>query len=143
VTLLNTHARYGARPTIVLMTDGVPNETPSGWNLPSGFDWDDWSDYDGNGQADYVPTGTTAEKRHKAYAFWEATQAINNGVVIHTVCVGGLGDRNLMEAIAFAGGGVFMDVPGGTTVAEMEEQLSAAFSMVAAKVPAAQLMYED
>jgi hypothetical protein len=36
-----------------------------------------------------------------------------------------------------------MDVPGGTTVEEMEEALLDAFSQVAAKVPAAQLLYED
>jgi hypothetical protein len=141
--LLNDNSRYGARPTMVLMTDGVPNETPSGWNLPSGFSWAAWTDYDGDGDADYTPTGTTSEKRHKSYAFWEATQAINNGVVIHTVCVGGLGDRDLMRAIAFAGGGVYANVPGGSTVSEMEEQLLEAFGQIAAKVPPAQLIYED
>jgi hypothetical protein len=141
--LLDTNSRYGARPTIVLMTDGVPNETPSSWNLPVGFSWAAWTDYDGDGDADYTPTGTTAEKRHKAYAFWEATEAIKKGIIIHTVCVGGLGDRDLMRAIAFAGGGVYADVPGGTTVAAMEEQLLAAFGQIAAKVPPPQLLYED
>ncbi len=141
--LLTSHSRYGARPTIVLMTDGVPNETPSSWNLPAGFNWADWTDYDNNGVADYVPTGTTAVKRHKSYAFWAATEAIKRGVTIHTVCVGGLGDRDLLQAIAFAGGGVFADVPGGSTVAQMEQQLLDAFSQIGAKVPPAQLVYED
>jgi hypothetical protein len=141
--LLDNNSRYGARPTIVLMTDGVPNEAPSGWNLPSGFSWAEWTDYDGDGDADYTPTGTTSEKRYKSYAFWEATEAIKKGIIVHTVCVGGLGDRNLMEAIAFAGGGVFADVPGGSTVSEMEEQLLDAFGQIAAKVPPAQLVYED
>lgn len=143
VELLENHARYGARPTIVLMTDGVPNETPAGWNLPSNFNWAEWTDYNRDGQADYVPTGTTTEKRHKAYAFWEATEAIKKGIMIHTVCVGNLGDRDLMRAIAFASGGVFADVPGGSTVAEMESQLLEAFSQIAAKVPPPQLVYED
>ena len=125
------------------MTDGVPNETPSSWNLPAGFNWAAWTDYDHDGTADYVPTGTTAEKRHKAYAFWEATEAINHGITVHTVCVGGLGDRDLMRAIAFAGGGVYANVPGGSTVSEMEEQLLEAFGQIAAKVPPAQLVYEE
>ena len=47
-----------------------------------------------------------------------------------------------MQAIAFAGGGVFIDVPVHSTIQQGEEQLSAAFSQIAAKVPAAQLLYE-
>lgn len=141
--LLQSHARYGARPTIILMTDGVPNETPSDWQMPSDFDWASWTDYDNDGLANYTPTGSTSEKRHKAYAFWEAIEAIKKGITIHTVCVGSLGDRELMEAIAFAGGGVFADVPGGSTVADMEQQLLEAFSKIAAKVPASKLTYSD
>ena len=36
-----------------------------------------------------------------------------------------------------------MDVPGGTSVEDMEEALMDAFSMVAAHVPPAQLLYEE
>lgn len=142
-SLLTNNARYGARPTIVLMTDGVPNETPSSWNLPSGFSWAKWTDYDKDGDVDYTPSGTTAEKRHKAYAFWEATEAIKQGITIHTVCVGALGDRDLMRAIAFAGGGVYSNVPGGSTVAAMHEQLIEAFGQIAAQVPPAQLTTDE
>jgi hypothetical protein len=48
-----------------------------------------------------------------------------------------------MRAIAHASGGVFIDVPAHSSVSEMEEQLNAAFSQIAAKVPSAQLMYEE
>jgi hypothetical protein len=132
------YSRYGARPTMILMTDGLANQKPSGWSLPSDFEWKDWTDFDGNGSADY-----TTNDAYKKYAFWEATEAIKRGITIHTLAVGADADRDMMEAIAFAGGGVFMDVPGGTTVEEMEEALLDAFSQVAAKVPAAQLLYED
>lgn len=47
-----------------------------------------------------------------------------------------------MEAIAFAGGGIYIDVPGGAAVAELEEQLLEAFSQIASKVPPAKLVFE-
>ena len=31
----------GARPTMLLMTDGQTNQKPSGWSLPAGFSWAD------------------------------------------------------------------------------------------------------
>jgi hypothetical protein len=120
------------------MTDGQTNEKPAGWNLPSGFSWAAWTDYDGDGSANY-----STSDNYKRYAFWEATEAIKRGITIHTIAVGAEADRNLMRAIAFAGGGVFIDVPVHTSVSEVEEQLLAAFSQIAAKVPAAQLLYED
>ena len=51
-------------------------------------------------------------------------------------------DRELMQAIASAGGGVFIDVPGGSTIAEMESQLEEAFAQIAAKVPAVKLVFD-
>jgi hypothetical protein len=132
------YSRYGARPTMVLMTDGQTNEKPSNWSLPTGFNWADWADYDGDGSGDF-----STSNAYKAYAFWEATEAIKRGITIHTIALGGEADRNLLRAIAFAGGGVFVDVPAHSSISEMEEQLSAAFSQIAAKVPPAQLLYED
>jgi len=44
-------SRYGARPTLIVMTDGGTNQAPSGWSMPAGFNWKDWTDYDGNGVA--------------------------------------------------------------------------------------------
>jgi hypothetical protein len=56
--------------------------------------------------------------------------------------VGADGDRALMEAIAYAGGGIFINVPGGSTVGAMETQLRDAFKQIASKVPPAKLVYE-
>jgi hypothetical protein len=95
-------------------------------------------DYNGDGSADY----STANSK-KMYAFWEATEAIRGGVTVHTMSVGAGADRDLMEAIAFAGSGIWIDVPGGSTVAAMEEQLLDAFRQIAAKVPPAKLVYSD
>jgi len=131
------YSRYGARPTMIIMTDGQTNQGPSGWSLPAGFVWADWTDYDGDGVADYS-TGNWK----KQYSFWEATQAIDRGITLHTMAVGAGADRDLMEAIAFAGGGIFISVPGGATVADMESQLLDAFRDIASKVPPAKLVYE-
>ncbi|HRX82562.1 MAG TPA: hypothetical protein P5307_26025, partial [Pirellulaceae bacterium] len=81
--------------------------------------------------------------KKKQYAFWEATEAIRSGVTVHTMSVGVDADRDLMEAIAFAGNGVWMNVPGGTTVTQMEEELIDAFRQIAAKVPPAKLIYSE
>lgn len=130
--------RYGARPTMILMTDGLANQKPANWSLPANFKWEDWTDYNGDGTANY-----TTSDSYKRYAFWQATEAIKRGVTIHTIAVGAEADRNLMRAIAFASGGVFVNVPVHSTVDEVEQQLSAAFSQIAAKVPSAQLMYDE
>jgi Flp pilus assembly protein TadG len=132
------YSRYGARPTMVLMTDGLTNQKPGSWSTPPGFNWAEWTDFDGDGDSDY-----STNDSYKKYAFWEATEAIKRGITIHTIALGAEADRDLLEAIAFAGGGVFIDVPPHTSISEMEEQLNAAFSQIAAKVPAAQLLYED
>ncbi len=131
------YSRYGARPTMIIMTDGQTNQGPSGWSLPGGFNWADWTDYDGDGNADY-----STSNWKKQYSFWEATQAIERGITLHTMAVGAGADRDLMEAIAFAGGGIFISVPGGSTVADLESQLLDAFRNIASKVPPAKLVYE-
>jgi hypothetical protein len=120
------------------MTDGQTNQKPSGWSLPADFQWSDWTDFNGDGMADYSTSDS-----YKRYAFWQATEAVKRGITIHTIAVGAGADRELMEAIAFTGGGVFIDVPAHSTIEEVEEQLSDAFSQIAAKVPPAQLLYEE
>ncbi|MFI4875825.1 MAG: pilus assembly protein TadG-related protein [Blastopirellula sp. JB062] len=135
--LLTDHARHGARPTMVLMTDGQANRYPSGWRLPHNWNWADYTDMDGDGRADY-----STSDRSKQYAFYEAVEAHKNDVTIHTMSVGLGADRNLMTAIAFACGGIHISVPGGATVAELEQQLLDAFGQIAAKVPPPQLVYE-
>lgn len=135
--LLAEHAREGAKQTIILMTDGLANRKPSGWSLPNSFKWSDFTDYDDNGTADYTTSDSNVQ-----YAFYEATMAIKQGCTIHTISVGAGGDRDLMQAIAFAGGGEFVDVPGGTTIAEMEDQMRAAFALIASKLPPPKLVYD-
>lgn len=130
------YSRYGAHPTLVVMTDGQTNQKPSGWTMPASFNWAQWTDYDGNGTADYTTTDV-----NKKYAFWEATEAAKRGITIHTITVGADADRDLMKAIAFASGGIHVDVPGGSTIAEMQQQMLDAFSQIAAKLPPAQLIY--
>lgn len=134
--LLDNHARFGSRPTILLMTDGNANRYPSGWSLPSGWSWDTLTDYDGDGDADY-----TTSTKAKQYAFYEAVRAIDSGFTIHTMSVGTGADRELMKAIAYAGSGLWIDIPGGSSVAEMEGQLLSAFSNIAANVPPPRLIH--
>jgi len=136
--MLQEHIRYGARPTILLMTDGLANVCPSGWSLPADFDWAQWTDYDGDGHADY-----TTSDRKKQYAFWQATEAVRRGISIHTMSVGLNADEDLMKAIAFAGSGVWIAVEGGTTIAEMEEEMVAAFRQIASRVPPPKLVYDE
>ena len=64
-------------------------------------------------------------------------------ITIHTLAVGDDADRDLMKAIAFAGNGMYINVPGGSSVEEMEQQMLDAFSQIAAKVPPAQLVYDE
>jgi hypothetical protein len=135
--LLQDHSRFGARRTMLLMTDGLANRYPSNWSLPAGWSWAELTDYDGDGDADY----TTSDKA-KQYAFWEVKQAVDAGITIHTLAVGAGADHEFMEAVAFTSGGKSISVPGGTTIAEMQTELLDAFAEIAAKVPAAKLTYE-
>jgi len=135
IDLLGSHGREGARPTILLMTDGLANQSPDDWSLPNDWNWHEMTDYDGDGIADYDTSNV-----HKQYAFYQAKRAIDEGYTIHTLSVGLGADRDLMKAIAFAGSGEWIDVPGGSTVAAMEEQMLAAFSKIAANVPPAKLL---
>ena len=133
--LIQEYGRYGARPTILLMTDGLANRSPDGWSLPGTWDWSELTDYNGDGVADY-----TTSNVHKQYAFWQMKQAVDLGYTFHTMSVGTGADRDLMKAIAFAGGGQWIDVPGGSMISEMEEQLLDAFSRIAANVPPPKLL---
>jgi len=122
---------------MLLMTDGLTNQKPSSWSLPSGFSWAAWTDYDGNGTANYSTTDN-----NKRYAFYQALQAAQHGITIHTLAVGADADTDLMQAIAYVGGGIYIEVPGGTSVAQMEAELLEAFGEIASKVPPAKLVFE-
>jgi hypothetical protein len=45
-----------------------------------------------------------------------------------------------MGAIAHIGGGIWIDVPGGTSVSQMQAEIEAAFQQIAAMVPPAKLL---
>lgn len=135
--LLMNHARHGARPTMVLMTDGLANRHAGDFSLPSDWNWAEYTDYNGNGQANY-----TSNNRSVQYVFYQAIEAHKQGITIHTMSVGASADRQLMTAIAHACGGIHISVPGGATVAELEQQMMAAFGQIAARVPPPQLVYE-
>ena len=62
------YSRYGARPTLIVMTDGQTNQAPNGWSMPNTFKWSDWTDYDSNGTTNYTTTDI-----NKKYAFYQAT----------------------------------------------------------------------
>ncbi len=136
--LLDNHSRPGSRPTLLVMTDGQANRSPSGWSLPNNWDWDSLTDYDGDGDADYK-----TYDRHKQYAFYQAKIAIDNGYTVHTMSVGQGADRDLMKAMAFAGNGQWINVPGGATISEIESQMLEAFAKIAANVPPAKLLRSD
>ncbi len=138
IELLTNWGRYGAKSTIVLMTDGRANVSDPEWSPPEGWDWNTLTDYDGDGIADY-----STKDEDKLYGIGKAKEAVDNGCTIHTMSVGASADREMMKAIAFIGGGVWIDIPGGSTVSEMEEQLLDAFTEIAAKVPPAKLVYAD
>ena len=105
-------------------------------SLPSGWNWDELTDYDGDGSSDY-----TTSDPHKLYAIGKAKEAVDLGMKVHTMCVGANADRDMMTAIAFIGGGLFIDIPGGSSVSQMEAEVLDAFREIAAKVPAPKLVY--
>jgi hypothetical protein len=136
--LIADEGRYGAQKAILLMTDGQPNVSPSGFSLPNNWSWSTLFDYDGDGDADYTTNNTAAR-----YALYQAKLAADSGIVVHTLCVGAGADVNLMKAIAHVSGGYDIVVPAGTTTAEMESQLREAFGVLAGQVPPARLVVSE
>lgn len=128
------YCRYGARPTMLLMTDGQANQIPSGWKLPNSFNWSDWADFDGDGTSDF----STSDK-NKQYAFYQAVEAAKLGITIHTLAVGAEADTELMQAIASVGKGICIVVPAGPS-AVMEAQLIEAYRNIASQVPQSALV---
>jgi Flp pilus assembly protein TadG len=135
--MLDSHKRPGTQPTILLMTDGLANVRDTSYSLPGSWSWSTLFDYDGDGDADY----TTSDDYCK-YALGMAKQAVDAGYTIHTIGVGMGADNDLLQAIAWMGKGVHIEVPGDTTVEEMEEEVLEAFNQIAAFVPPARLVQE-
>ncbi len=136
--MLEAHARAGARPTILLMSDGNANRSVGSTSLPADWDWADYTDYDGDGDADYSTNDGDA-----VAAILQAADATQDGYTVHTMSVGANADKNLMKAIAHIGNGLWIDVPGGSSILEIQQQLNMAFGKIASKVPPPKLVYEE
>ena len=138
--MLDASKRPGTRPTLLVMTDGAPTASDSGWTNPNwtSAQWNSMFDYDGDGAANYTTSDT-----HALYGLVRAKEAVDAGYTIHTMTVGLGGDPDYMEAIAHLGGGITITVPGNQTVAEMEAEVLAAFQKIAAFVPPARLVKPD
>jgi hypothetical protein len=130
--LLDNHARYGSRKTLLVMTDGNANVCPSSFSVPDGFDWNKVTKADG--------TPYTTSDNSKRYALYKAFEAVQSGCTIHTMSVGADADHEIMEVIAELGKGIHMKIEGGQTVAELESELLASFNRIAAKVPPPRLI---
>jgi Flp pilus assembly protein TadG len=135
ITLLQNHGRYGARSTIVLMTDGNANVNDPAWDLPADWNWNEITDYDGDGTANY-----TTSDPDNLYAIGKAKEAADLGFTVHAMSVGANADKALLEAIAFVGGGVYLEIPGGTSVSQMQQDVLDAFRQIAAKLPPPRLV---
>ena len=85
----------------------------------------------------------STEDKHALYAIGKAKEASDAGCTVHTMGVGANADRSLLQAIAHVGGGMFIDIPGGTSVLQMEAEVRAAFGQIAAELPPPKLVYED
>lgn len=151
--LLDDHGRYGAQKAILLMTDGQSNQYPSGWDtssLPSDWDWDTTTDFDGDGEADVVfesgyTSGGNGDGNWKAalHSFVRAKEAVDAGYIVHTISMGSGADTSLMQAIADLSGGEYVHIASGTTNEQMEEDLEAAFAVLAGQVPPARLVIDE
>jgi hypothetical protein len=154
--MLQDHGRSGARPTILLMTDGNANtydnlagqhsrewgfSEDSFWDVPQEFDWSKFDDLQTE-QSFYVPSHGT-ENKARRYALSQAYKAVQDGYTVHTLAVGAGADRDLMKAIAHLGGGAYIEVAGDLSVEELLQQVEAGFYRVAALVPPARLANPD
>ena len=140
VSLLDNHGRNGARPNILLMTDGNANTTDGSTSLPPG--WESWGDgFDGPGTTYRVdhdsPSYSVLNARRSLWH--EVHQAVSKGYTVHTIAVGADADWRTMKAIAHYAGGEFLYVPGGSTQ-QMEENMMLAFHKIAGLVPPAKLL---
>ncbi|MBA4016365.1 MAG: hypothetical protein C0483_04180 [Pirellula sp.] len=102
---LQNNARVGAKKMIVLMTDGVVN----------------------------LPTGNTT--LDKAAVINEANTCASAKIPVVTIALGAYADTALMQQVADITGGAAFIVPGGQPIAQVQAQLEAVFSQVAADRP--------
>ena len=102
---LQNNARPGAKRMMILMTDGVVN-------LPSG--------------------NTTTDK---AAVITEANACAAAKIPVVTIALGAYADTALMQQVASITGGACFIVPGGQTIAQVEQQLQQVFVQVASDRP--------
>ena len=72
-----------------------------------------------------------------------AKEAHDAGYIVHTISMGSGADTKLMQAIADMSGGDYVHIASGLTNAQMEEDLEAAFAVLAGQVPPARLVIDD
>ncbi len=151
--LLDDQGRYGAQKAILLMTDGQSNQYPSGYgtgSLPAGWNWNDITDFDDDGFANviidssYVSGGNSnGNWRAALHSFVRAKEAFDAGYTVHTISMGDGADTVLMGAIAQMSGGEYVHIASGTSNAQMEIELEAAFAVMAGQVPPARLLVDS
>src|SRR5690606_6578265 len=117
--MLQTYGRDEARPTILLMTDGVPTMGES-YTLPDDWDWAELFDYDHDGGADYQVEFSDYQYETKMSTLVHAKAAVDAGVTIHTLTVGNDADQALMDAVAWLGRGQSLNVPAGLTPDQLQ-----------------------
>uniref|UniRef100_A0A7C4QUR7 VWA domain-containing protein n=1 Tax=Schlesneria paludicola TaxID=360056 RepID=A0A7C4QUR7_9PLAN len=140
IQLIDNHKRVGSRPCIILMTDGNSNTLDPGedGSLPSGWNWNVLFDYNNDGVADY----STSDVQRRAVLKY-VKLAVDKGYTVHAISVGADADRDLLKAVAHLGRGYWVDVPGGMCVSDVEDEMKAAFTKIAAAVPPARLIRDD
>jgi hypothetical protein len=154
--MLADHGRPGARPTILLMTDGNANtyDNQAGensrewgfsddgfWDVPGEFEWSKFDNLE-TSQPFYVPTNG-AENKARRYALSQAFQAVQDGYTVHTLAVGAGADRDLMKAIAHLGGGAYIEVSGDLSVERLLQQVETGFFRIASLLPPPRLAHPD
>jgi hypothetical protein len=137
--LLDSSGRSEARPTILLMTDGHPNIYDS-FNVPEDWNWDELTDFDNDGAADYVLTESSSQYAAKMYTLVKAKEARDAGVTVHTLTVGDGADQELMHAVAQIGAGLTTHVPSGLSQEDLQAAVSEAFRRLTAYVPPPKLL---
>ncbi|MDA0660970.1 MAG: TadG family pilus assembly protein [Planctomycetota bacterium] len=78
------------------------------------------------------PTDTTTAR---AYVVTQANRAASFGYKVAAISLGAGADTSLLDQVAEITGGVHFNVPGGSTVAALEDQLKSVFHQIAADRP--------
>ena len=80
---------------------------------------------------DGIANRPSNESYARSYALQEANKAASARIPIVTVSFGAEADKNLMQQIADITGGIHFNVPGGSNVAQYEEELKEVFRKIA------------